>query len=44
MDFQGASKEIKFTENGDSGSTYIAYKIEGGEYKTYWHPETGYYK
>jgi branched-chain amino acid transport system substrate-binding protein len=44
MDFQGASKQIKFNEKGDSGSTYIAYKVEGGEYKTYWHPETGYYK
>ena len=44
MDFQGASKQIKFNEKGDSGSSYIAYKIEDGEYRTYWHPETGFYK
>lgn len=44
MDFQGASKQIKFNEKGDSGSTYIAYKIEGGEYKPYWHPTEGMYK
>jgi branched-chain amino acid transport system substrate-binding protein len=44
MDFQGASKQIKFNEKGDSGSSYIAYKIEDGEYKAYWHPETGFYK
>lgn len=44
MDFQGASKRIKFNEKGDSGSSYIAFKIEGGEYKPYWNPETGLYK
>ena len=44
MDFQGASKQVKFNEKGDSGSSYIAYKIEDGEYRTYWHPETGFYK
>lgn len=44
MDFQGASKQVKFNEKGDSGSTYIAYKIEGGEYKKHWNPETGFYK
>ncbi len=43
MDFQGASKQIKFNEKGDSGSTYIAYKIEGGEYKPFWNPQTGMY-
>ena len=44
MDFQGASKRIRFNEKGDSGSSYIAYKIENGVYDVYWHPETGYYK
>lgn len=44
MDFQGASKQIKFNEKGDSGSSYIAFKIENGEYRPYWHPETGYYQ
>ena len=44
MDFQGASKQVKFNEKGDSGSTYIAYKIEGGEYKKFWSPESGFYK
>ncbi len=44
MDFQGASKKIKFNQKGDSGSSYIAYKIENGEYQLYWNPETGYYK
>jgi branched-chain amino acid transport system substrate-binding protein len=44
MDFQGASKRIRFNEKGDSGSSYIAYKIENGVYDVYWHPETGFYK
>jgi branched-chain amino acid transport system substrate-binding protein len=44
MDFQGASKRIKFSEKGDSGSSYVAFKIVNGEYKPFWHPETGFYK
>ncbi|THB71286.1 MAG: branched-chain amino acid ABC transporter substrate-binding protein [Desulfobulbaceae bacterium] len=44
LEFQGASKAIKFNEKGDSGSSYIAFKIEGGEYKPYWHPTEGFYK
>ncbi len=44
MDFQGASKRIKFNEKGDSGSSYVAFKIINGEYKPFWHPETGFYK
>ena len=44
MDFQGASKHLKFNEKGDSGSSYIAYKIENGAYQLYWNPETGLYK
>jgi branched-chain amino acid transport system substrate-binding protein len=41
MDFQGASKHIKFKENGDSGSTYIAFKIENGKFVPYWDPAIG---
>ena len=44
MDFQGASKQIKFNEKGDSGSSYVAFKIVNGEYKPYWNPDSGYYK
>jgi branched-chain amino acid transport system substrate-binding protein len=41
MDFDGATKRIKFMENGDSGSDYVIYKVTGGEFKTYWNPLTG---
>ncbi|MBI9084715.1 MAG: branched-chain amino acid ABC transporter substrate-binding protein [Desulfobacterales bacterium] len=41
LDYQGASKHMKFRANGDSGSSYIAYKITGGEYVPYWTPEMG---
>lgn len=41
MDFDGVAKRIKFKENGDSGSSYIAFKIENGEFVPYWHPEKG---
>ena len=41
MDFQGASKHVKFKSNGDSGSAYIAFKIVNGEYVPYWDPEKG---
>ena len=41
MDFEGASKHVKFKPNGDSGSSYVAFKIDGGEYKLYWTPEKG---
>ena len=41
MDMDGASKHIKFMENGDSGSNYIIYTISGGEFKNYWNPATG---
>jgi len=44
LDFQGASKHIKFKANGDSGSSYIAFKIENGEYHPYWAPDKGYWK
>jgi branched-chain amino acid transport system substrate-binding protein len=44
IDMQGASKHIKFKANGDSGSSYVAFKIEGGEYKLHWTPEGGFVK
>lgn len=44
MDFQGASKQIKFSAKGDSGSSYVAFKIVNGEYKPYWNPDSGFYK
>jgi branched-chain amino acid transport system substrate-binding protein len=44
LDFQGASKHIKFKANGDSGSSYIAFKIENGDYHPYWAPDRGFWK
>ena len=41
MNFQGASKFIKFMPNGDSGSDYVIWKVENGEFKNYWNPTTG---
>ena len=41
MDFQGATKKIKFKANGDSGSDYVIWKVDGGEFKNYWNPATG---
>ncbi|MCK5348702.1 MAG: branched-chain amino acid ABC transporter substrate-binding protein, partial [Desulfobacula sp.] len=44
LDFDGASKHVKFEKNGDSGSSYIAYKIVDGKYVAYWSPIDGYLK
>jgi branched-chain amino acid transport system substrate-binding protein len=41
MDFQGVAKRIKFNEKGDSGSSYIAFKVEDGKFVPYWTPEKG---
>lgn len=41
MDFVGATKHIKFMENGDSGSNYVIWKVVDGEFKTYLDPLTG---
>ena len=41
MNFQGASKFVKFRPNGDSGSDYVGYKISNGEYRVYWTPQKG---
>jgi len=43
-DFDGASKHVKFKANGDSGSSYVAFKIENGDYQLYWTPEKGFVK
>jgi len=41
MDFDGVAKHITFNEKGDSGSSYIAYKVEDGKFVPYWSPEKG---
>lgn len=41
MDFDGVAKRIRFNEKGDSGSSYIAYKIEDGKFVPFWSPEKG---
>jgi branched-chain amino acid transport system substrate-binding protein len=41
MDVDGATKHIKFRENGDSGSDYVIWTVEGGKFKTFWNPATG---
>ena len=41
MNFQGATKMLKFRPNGDSGSDYVIWKVENGEFKSYWNPTTG---
>ncbi len=41
LDFQGVAKHVKFAANGDSGSSYIAYKVVDGEFVPYWEPVNG---
>lgn len=41
MDMDGASKHIKFMENGDSGSDYIIYTVADGQFENFWNPATG---
>ncbi len=41
MDLEGASKRIKFMENGDSGSDYVIWTVKDGQFKTFWNPATG---
>jgi branched-chain amino acid transport system substrate-binding protein len=41
VDFVGASKHIKYQENGDSGSNYTVYKIVDGKFTPYWNSLTG---
>jgi len=41
LDYQGASKRVKFFENGDSSSNYIVQMVKDGEFVNYWNPATG---
>ncbi len=41
MDYQGVAKRIKFQENGDTGSNYIAFKVVDDKFVPYWDPEKG---
>ncbi len=41
QDYQGVAKHIKFKSNGDSGSSYIAFKVVNGEFVPYWEPVNG---
>ena len=41
MKLPGASKVIRFEENGDSGSNYVIYKVTGESFKEFFNPETG---
>ncbi|MFK5926285.1 MAG: branched-chain amino acid ABC transporter substrate-binding protein [Desulfuromusa sp.] len=41
LDYDGASKHVKFNKNLDSGSAYIAYKVVNGEFVPYWSPSEG---
>ncbi|MDA3787815.1 MAG: branched-chain amino acid ABC transporter substrate-binding protein [Desulfobacula sp.] len=41
QDFQGVAKHVKFRANGDSGSSYIAYKVVDGKFVAYWEPVAG---
>ncbi len=41
MDFDGASKRVKFFDNGDSSSNYIVQAVKDGEFVNFWNPATG---
>lgn len=41
MDYDGATKRIRFMTNGDSGSNYIIRKVDGGKFINFWNPESG---
>lgn len=41
LDFQGVAKHVKFAANGDSGSSYIAYKVIDSKFVPYWEPVNG---
>lgn len=41
LDFTGASKQLSYVENGDSGSNYTVYKVINGEFTPYWNSLTG---
>lgn len=41
LEFEGASKKIKYKENGDSGSNYVIQIVKDGKFTNYWNPENG---
>lgn len=41
LEFDGASKKIKYKENGDSGSNYVIQVVKDGKFTNYWNPEDG---
>jgi branched-chain amino acid transport system substrate-binding protein len=41
MNFDGVAKHIEFNSKGDSGSSYIAYKVEHGKFVPFWSPIKG---
>jgi branched-chain amino acid transport system substrate-binding protein len=41
LEFEGASKKIKYKENGDSGSNYVIQVVKDGKFTNYWNPENG---
>lgn len=41
LDMAGASKHVKFMDNGDSGSNYIIYKVVEDDFAPYYDPATG---
>ncbi len=44
LDYDGVSKHVKFNAKGDSGSSYIAFKVEHGKFVPYWSPKKGFWK
>jgi len=41
LNVKGASKQIKFRENGDSGSDYVIFQVQNGQFVPFWSPLTG---
>ena len=41
LNMDGASKKIKFSANGESGSNYVIRVVKDGQFKNYWDPVTG---
>jgi len=41
LEFDGASKKMKYKENGDSGSNYVIQVVKDGKFDNFWNPENG---
>ncbi len=41
LDFTGASKQMNYEENGDSGSNYTVYIVKDGKFVPYWNSLSG---